>query len=141
MKSEVEDELSRVDQATKQVCTACIGLIESVKRLETLLGPKDPGEPVAPPTPPAPPAPPATGPHEYTKIRGLLADLTVKGKRTEVEELIRSFGCSKLSQVDARFHGELLEKAQALLSSVQSKCHPAIWENLDFLDANPAQKG
>ena len=125
MKSEVEDKPSPIEQTARQVSARCVDLTESVTKLEALPGQKGLGEPVATPTPSAPPA---TGFPEYTEIRGLLAEVAAKGKFTEVKALLQSYGCSKLSQVDVRFYRELLEKARELLSSVQSKRRPAIWE-------------
>jgi len=112
MKSQVEAELSLIVQKAQHVSATCADLVESITKLEASLGQDSLCEPAALPDPSVPPAP---DPPKYAEIRGLLAELATNGKCAEVKDLIQSYGCSKLQQVDVRFHQDLWEKARALL--------------------------
>ncbi len=50
---------------------------------------------------------------EYTlvDVRGKLSELTKAGKKAKVQELIKSFGVDKLSQIPADKYAEVMEKA------------------------------
>ena len=50
---------------------------------------------------------------EYTlvDVRGKLSELTKAGKKAKVQELIKSFGVDKLSQIPADKYAELMDKA------------------------------
>ena len=47
-------------------------------------------------------------------VRGKLAELTKAGKKVQVQELIRSFGVEKLSQIGEEHYPALMEKAGEL---------------------------
>ena len=48
------------------------------------------------------------------EVRGVLAKKAQEGKQTEVRELIKTYGVSKLSEVDAKDYVELMKKAEEL---------------------------
>lgn len=56
---------------------------------------------------------PEKEPEEYTlvDVRGKLSELTKAGKKAKVQELIKSFGVDKLSQIPADKYAEVMEKA------------------------------
>lgn len=47
-------------------------------------------------------------------IRAVLQEKRQKGKRTEVNELVKSYGVTSLPDIGTEHHAELLEKAKAL---------------------------
>lgn len=69
----------------------------------------------APVEKPVPAEPPKEEKH-YTlvDVRGKLAELTKEGKKAQVQELIRSFGVEKLSQIGEEHYPALMEKAGEL---------------------------
>lgn len=48
------------------------------------------------------------------EVRGVLAKKAQEGKQAEVRELIKTYGVSKLSEVDAKDYVELMKKAEEL---------------------------
>jgi hypothetical protein len=48
------------------------------------------------------------------EVRGVLAKKAQEGKQAEVRELIKTYGVSKLSEVDAKNYVELMKKAEEL---------------------------
>lgn len=48
------------------------------------------------------------------EVRGVLAKKAQEGKQTEVRELIKTYGVSKLSEVEAKHYVELMKKAEEL---------------------------
>ena len=48
------------------------------------------------------------------EVRGVLAKKAQEGKQAEVRELIKTYGVSKLSEVDAKDYVELMKKAEKL---------------------------
>ena len=48
------------------------------------------------------------------EVRGVLAKKAQEGKQAEVRELIKTYGVSKLSEVDAKDYVELMKKAVEL---------------------------
>lgn len=51
---------------------------------------------------------------EFTEVRKTLSRLSAEGHTTEVRELIKSFGVSRLSDVPQEKYPELMEKAEVL---------------------------
>lgn len=47
-------------------------------------------------------------------VRAKLSALNKAGKKDEVQELIRSFGVEKLSQIDEKYYAEVMKKAGEL---------------------------
>ena len=47
-------------------------------------------------------------------VRTKLGQLSKAGKKTQVQELIKSFGVDKLSQIPEEKYGEVMEKAGGL---------------------------
>ena len=47
-------------------------------------------------------------------VRGKLSELTKAGKKDKVQELIKSFGVDKLSQIPSDKYAEMMEKAGEL---------------------------
>lgn len=75
--------------------------------------------PVAQPvqtTPEPEPEAPQPDPIVYsmTDVRGVLSNLTKAGKKAQVQELIRSFGVDKLSQIPEDKYAEVMQKAGEL---------------------------
>ncbi|RZT02928.1 hypothetical protein [Cuneatibacter caecimuris] len=69
--------------------------------------------PAAPePEPEAPQAEPIV--YSMTDVRGVLSNLTKAGKKAQVQELIRSFGVDKLSQIPEDRYPEVMQKAGEL---------------------------
>lgn len=48
------------------------------------------------------------------EVRGVLAKKAQEGKQAEVRELIKTYGVSKLSEVEAKHYVELMKKAEEL---------------------------
>lgn len=48
------------------------------------------------------------------EVRGVLAKKAQEGKQAEVRELIKTYGVSKLSEVEAKRYVELMKKAEEL---------------------------
>ena len=48
------------------------------------------------------------------EVRGVLAKKAQEGKQVEVRELIKTYGVSKLSEVEAKHYVELMKKAEEL---------------------------
>ena len=48
------------------------------------------------------------------EVRGILAKKAQEGKQAEVRELIKTYGVSKLSEVEAKHYVELMKKAEEL---------------------------
>lgn len=52
--------------------------------------------------------------YSLEEVRAKLADLNKSGKRTQVKELLSSFGVEKLSEIVSEHYSELMEKAEVL---------------------------
>ena len=52
--------------------------------------------------------------YSMTDVRGVLSNLTKAGKKAQVQELIRSFGVDKLSQIPEDRYPEVMQKAGEL---------------------------
>lgn len=52
--------------------------------------------------------------YSMTDVRGVLSNLTKAGKKAQVQELIRSFGVDKLSQIPEDRYLEVMQKAGEL---------------------------
>ena len=48
------------------------------------------------------------------EVRGILAKKAQEGKQAEVRELIKTYGVSKLSEIEAKHYVELMKKAEEL---------------------------
>ncbi len=71
------------------------------------------------PTPVAEPEPvedstPEKEAYTLVDVRTKLGQLSKAGKKTQVQELIKSFGVDKLSQIPEEKYGEVMEKAGGL---------------------------
>lgn len=60
---------------------------------------------------PAPMQPGEVPVYTLVDIRGVLSTLTKAGKKTQVQELIKSFGVDKLSQIPEERYPEVMQKA------------------------------
>ena len=63
--------------------------------------------------PPAPAAP-VQSDALYEKLRILLSQMAVSGKKNKVKALLRSFGAACLSDLDPACYAELLTKAEEI---------------------------
>lgn len=94
------------NQDVLQKVNQCIEVLESIK---AELAPKDNKAKVETEAPA----------HTLEEVRAVLADLSRRGFTTNVRLMLVGVGASKLSEVDPKDYGALLEKAEELNNGIK----------------------
>jgi hypothetical protein len=109
-------------EAGKQLFTCLDIVVKAIKDMKAIVAPAptaaipEKATPAALPEKTDAPAAPAPAEKKYTftEVRGIMAGLAGKGKKAEARALLQKYGVSRLSDLDEKDYGALVEEAKVI---------------------------